>query len=148
MELLSLLLQFIVDLAWPIATLTVAWIFRKEIKGAIRQLEGLEAGQVKVNLANVAKAEVIRAETQSNEVIAKRFLEQKVVDDRELRILRGLVGETNGRSLNDYRRSGFYRPALDSLLAKHLIENIHHKFHLTQLGTEVVTAHLRAILNL
>ncbi|UIE37330.1 hypothetical protein [Leptodesmis sichuanensis] len=43
---------------------------------------------------------------------------------RELRLLRALVGEDQGRDLQVYVRSGYYRPALENLQGKGLVKSM------------------------
>lgn len=142
------LLNFLAGLAWPVTTLVLARAFSDEIKGVIQRISGVEAGQVKINLDSVVKAKEIRADTPTDEDTAKEYLKENIVDVRELRILRSLVGEIGGRSLHNYRRSGYYRPALDSLIAKDLVNDIQKKYYLTSLGKKVVAEHLRKVLSI
>jgi predicted transcriptional regulator len=65
-----------------------------------------------------------------------------ITDKDELRILRALVTEIEGRDLNIYKNSSFYRPALDSLLNQELIRQKGDKYYLTETGEAVVRKHL------
>lgn len=65
-----------------------------------------------------------------------------VTDKDELRILRALLTEVEGRGLNVYKNSSFYRPAFDSLLKQELIRHKGDKYYLTQTGEAVVKKHI------
>ncbi|BAZ48521.1 hypothetical protein NIES4103_11290 [Nostoc sp. NIES-4103] len=65
-----------------------------------------------------------------------------VINKDELRILRALVTEVEGRSLNVYKNSSFYRPALDTLLNQELIRQKGDKYYLTEVGEAVARKHL------
>lgn len=65
-----------------------------------------------------------------------------VADKDELRILRALITETEGRGLEIYKSSSFYRSALDSLNERGLIRQKGDKYYLTETGEKVVRKHL------
>jgi repressor of nif and glnA expression len=76
----------------------------------------------------------------------RQYLESKslpvVADKDELRILRALITETEGRGLEIYKSSSFYRSALDSLNERGLIRQKGDKYYLTETGEKVVRKHL------
>ena len=81
----------------------------------------------------------------------KQYRENKTLPvvnlSSEWRILRALVNEDDGRKLNVYRGSDFYKKAILSLLDKNLIyEDDLGKLFLTAKGKQVVKKHLREFL--
>jgi coproporphyrinogen III oxidase-like Fe-S oxidoreductase len=76
----------------------------------------------------------------------RQYLESKnlpvVTDKDELRILRALITETEGRGLEIYKSSSFYHPALNSLKERGLIRHKGDKYYLTETGEAVVRKHL------
>jgi hypothetical protein len=77
--------------------------------------------------------------------ITKRIIEDAVIDEREFRILRALLGETEGRSMYSYQ-SSYYKPALDSVMNKALVTRNGEKFRLTQKGIEMLRNKLLPLL--
>jgi hypothetical protein len=66
----------------------------------------------------------------------------------EWRILRALINEDNGRKLEIYQASEFYKKAIQTLLNKNLIYSDEvGKFFLTPLGRQVVKKHLKKFIN-
>jgi hypothetical protein len=76
----------------------------------------------------------------------KQYLELNslptVTSKDELRILRALVTELEGRGLEIYKGSSFYRSALDSLKEQSLIRQKGEKYYLTEVGEKIVRKHL------
>jgi hypothetical protein len=76
----------------------------------------------------------------------KQYSESKnlpvVADGAELRILRALATEKQGRALELYKNSSFYRETLKSLENSGLIQQKRGKYYLTEIGEKVVRKHL------
>jgi len=73
-------------------------------------------------------------------------MEEAIVDERESRILRGLLGEKAGRLMVNYQRPP-YRQALDALLRKGWVVRYDDgKFALTAIGMKAVASSLRPLL--
>lgn len=143
-EFIGVLFKLLGDLAWPVVVLIVVFTFRRQISSLVERTREFEAGpaKFKIDPAKVEKAREISEQVPSQEEAAKQLLEQ-ALEDRELRILRGLIGEPAGRDLNIYKRSDYYRPALDSLALKNLVYQQGGKYFLTSLGTEVVKQYMK-----
>lgn len=64
------------------------------------------------------------------------------LDIRELRILRALFGEPNGRLLEAYKDS-YYRPALNAVTKKGWVKQIQGRVYMTTEGAEFCRAYLK-----
>jgi hypothetical protein len=62
---------------------------------------------------------------------------------RELRLLRALVGEDQGRDLKVYVKSDYYRPALENLQDKGLVKSTNGTYHLTNKGNTYTRSYLK-----
>lgn len=136
-------------IAWPVVTVIIFAIFfltfQKQIGNFIERIQEFEfsSTKVKADPNKIKKVDEIRQKTASNQEAAEQLLESKVLEVSELRILRGLVGESEGRYFYSYRRNDYYRPAFDSLAAKGLIlRQENNKYFLQPLGKEVVKLHV------
>lgn len=149
-EFIESLFELLGDLAWPVVMLIIFVAFRRQIGDLIDRIREFEAGstKIKADLNKIETAKEISQKNLSNEEAAKQLLEEKALEDRELRILRALVGEPGGRHFYAYKRDDYYRPALDSLAVKSLIFKQGNKYLLTPLGTEVVKLHVAKSLGL
>ncbi len=149
-EFIESLFELLGDLAWPVVILIFFVTFQEQIGNLINGIREFEAGptKFKVDSRGIEKAKEISQKNLSNQEAAKQLLEEQVLEDRELRILRALVGEPEGRHFYAYKRNDYYRPALDSLAYKGLIFKQENKYLLTPLGTEVVKLHVAKSLGL
>jgi hypothetical protein len=68
----------------------------------------------------------------------------KVVDIRELRILRALFGEPNGRLLESYQAI-HYKAALKATLSKRWVKRIEGRYYLTPEGVRICREYLREL---
>jgi hypothetical protein len=68
------------------------------------------------------------------------------VDIRELRILRGLFGERNGRLLEAYH-DRHYGPSLKAVIRKGWVKEIEGRYYMTGRGAEFCGAYLREVLS-
>jgi hypothetical protein len=69
----------------------------------------------------------------------------ETLEIRKLRLLRALVGEDEGRDLNIYLQSDFYRPALESLKTDGFVKSIGKTYHLTEKGNEYTRGYLKRL---
>ena len=82
--------------------------------------------------------------------VARRIMQEAVVivDRRERRVLRALLDENKGRRINAYRRSNYYRPAINSLLAEGHIRRLEDgRYVLTNTGMDAIKGFLMPILS-
>jgi hypothetical protein len=68
----------------------------------------------------------------------------KLVDIRELRILRALFGEPNGRLLDGYLTQ-YYKASLQAALEKGWIKQIEKRYYMTYEGARVCREYLREL---
>jgi hypothetical protein len=86
-----------------------------------------------------------RKENAPASAVAERIVEAAtILDKREARILRALLDD-DGRKIYSYQ-SDYYRPALESLLAKGYIGRVDKGFTLTQEGRRVTKEYLQGVL--
>jgi hypothetical protein len=69
----------------------------------------------------------------------------ETLEIRKLRLLRALVGEDEGRDLNIYLQSDFYRPALENLETDGFVKSIGKTYHLTEKGNEYTRGYLKRL---
>ena len=136
-------------LAWPLVIVVVFLALRTKLSALIdrtREFEGPADMKIKLDPTQVERIvdEGKKQDTPAS-VVAHRIITQAVVDGRELRILRALIGEDEGRSMYSYQ-SPHYRPALEALIGKGLIQRRGGKYLLTDIGLQVVAEHLEPIL--
>jgi hypothetical protein len=124
-------------------------LLRRELSalfGRVREIEG--PGSLKVSLDTIKVAEIIREGRKENtppaDVAARIVQAATILDKREARILRALVDD-DGRAIYSYR-SDYYRPALESLLAKGYVQKVDKGFALTQEGRRVTKEYLSSML--
>jgi hypothetical protein len=84
------------------------------------------------------KQEEIPEEEVANQIVGSA----EVLDAAELRILRALFDEPEGRLISNYVRS--YPGALNSLLGKGQVQKTGNKYFLTPTGNEATIKYLRA----
>ena len=157
-EFIESLFELLGAIAWPVVTLiifvTFFLTFQEQIGDLVERIREFQAGSTAFKVdpikteQDIEKAKEISKKTSSEEEAAKQLLNEQVLEVAELRILRGLVGESGGRGFYSFRRNDYYRPAFDSLAAKNLIFKAGKKYFLTPLGTKVVKVHLTKVLEL
>ena len=125
--------------AWPAVVLVVAMLLRREIRalfGRVREIEGLGA---KVSLDPHKVEQIITQGRQENApaaAVAQRIVRAvTVLDKLETRILRALLDD-DGRAIYSYQ-TDYYRPALESLLAKGYVTKVDKGFALTPEGRRI-----------
>lgn len=64
----------------------------------------------------------------------------------EFRILRALLGESEGRYLDAFQKK-YYRPSLEATIAKGWVEQIGSRYFMTPKGLEVCETYLMQLLN-
>jgi hypothetical protein len=152
---LDLFVKLVGHLAYPIVILLIARTlikaFKPELSALITRIRKGEIGgfAFEADPIKLEKGlEITQQETASIQEKAQQLLEQ-AIEDRELRVMRGLVGETQGRTLDIYQKSDFYRPAITSLLAKGLIRlrQQNNTYVLTDLGKAVMRQHMTKALS-
>jgi hypothetical protein len=152
MELMSLAIQEITALigvlAWPVVALAVLLLLRREITllfGRVREIEG--AG-TKVTLDPNKVEQIItqgRKENSPSAAVAKRIVQSALIlDKREARILRALLDD-DGRAIYSYQ-TAYYRPFLESLMAKGYVRKFDKGFALTQEGQRITKEYLDRVL--
>jgi len=136
-------------LAWPVVALAVLVVLRREITalfGRVREIEG--AGGLKVSLDPNKVEQIIEQGRKDNSplaTVAKRIVQSAVVlDKREARILRALLDD-DGRAIFAYQTT-YYRPFLESLMAKRYVRKFDKGFALTQEGKRVTKEYLDRVL--
>jgi hypothetical protein len=68
----------------------------------------------------------------------------QAVDIRELRILRALFGEPEGRILEGYQEA-YYAPSLTALIKKGWVKRIEKRYYMTPKGAEFCRAYLKEV---
>lgn len=134
---------------WPAVVLVAVVLLRRELAGLfgrVREIEG--PGSLKVSLDPNKVEQIIaegRKENAPASAVAERIVEAAtILDKREARILRALLDD-DGRKIYSYQ-SDYYRPALESLLAKGYIGRVDKGFTLTQEGRRVTKEYLQGVL--
>lgn len=136
-------------LIWPLVLLTTIILLRRQLGGLfgrVREIEG--PGSLKVSLDAAAVEQIIaegRKENATPGAVAERIVKAvTVLDRREARILRALFDDA-GRAINNYQ-SDYYRPALESLVAKQFVHKVEKGFALTDEGQRVTTEYVLSVL--
>jgi hypothetical protein len=135
--------------AWPVVVLIAIVLLRRELAalfGRVREIEG--PGSLKVSLDTTKVEQIIaegRKENAPPSAIAERIVQAAtILDRREARIMRALLDD-DGRAMYNYQ-SDYYRPALESLLAKGYIQRVNKGFALTQEGRRVTREYIQGVL--
>ena len=134
--------------AWPIVALAVLFLLRHEITALFGRVREIEGGGTKVTL-DTSKVEKIitqgRNENSPIATVAKRIVQSALVlDKREARILRALFDD-DGRAIYSYQ-TDYYRPSLESLMAKGYVQKVGKGFALTNEGQRVTKEYLESVL--
>ncbi len=136
-------------LAWPVVVLVVLALLRGEIAarfGRVREIEG--PGDLKVSLDPNKVQQIIeqgRKENSPPAAVAERIVQSAtVLDKREARILRALLDD-DGRAIYSYQ-TAYYRPSLESLMAKGYVRKVDKGFALSQEGRRVTKEYVVGVL--
>ncbi|NEQ48656.1 MAG: hypothetical protein F6K11_00795 [Leptolyngbya sp. SIO3F4] len=151
-DIISSFFDLVGKIVWPLFCFCIVFVFKEEIKIVMRRVTSVSFGDKKIDIlptdkGKLLKATEIRKSVQGEKQQAQLLLDQGVFEPREFRILRSLVGD-DGRALNLYKDSGFYQPAIASLVKKGLIFDRQGKYYFTELGQEVMTIYLSAALKM
>ena len=145
-ELLQIITDLLKSLAWPVTIYVIIKIYEKEIRTLLNErFTGLQLGDISIDLSGVKKTENIVLNTESIEDAAKNILSQQLVNEKEKRIIRALIDETQGRGLYSYQKSDYYRESLASLSYKKLIELKDNKYFLTNIGQAVAKEYIHQL---
>lgn len=136
-------------LAWPVVVLVVLALLRTEIialVGRVREIEG--PGDLKVSLDPDKVQQIIeqgRKENSPPAAVAERIVQSATILDKlEARILRALLDD-DGRAIYSYQ-TAYYRPSLESLMAKGYVRKIDKGFALTLEGKRVTKEYILGVL--
>jgi ribosomal protein S19E (S16A) len=136
-------------IVWPVVVLVAIAVLRREVAGLfgrVRQIEG--PGSLKVSLDPNKVEQIIKEGRKENvppAAVAERIVRAAtILDKREARILRALLDD-DGRALYSYQ-TDYYRPALESLLAKGYVRKVDRGFALTQEGRRVTREYIQGVL--
>ena len=137
-------------LGWPVVVLVIVVLLRREISaifGRVREIEG--PGDIKVTLDPVKVEEIIEEGRRKNapaSSVAERIVQSATLTDkRETRIMRALLDD-DGRAIYSYQIP-YYRPALESLLAKGYVRKLDRGYALTQEGRRVTKEYVLGVLD-
>ena len=135
-------------LAWPVIALVFLLLMRREITALFGRVREIEGAGTKVSLDPNKVEQIIeqgRRENSPLATVAKRIVQSAVVlDRREARILRALLDD-DGRAIYSYQ-TAYYRPFLESLIAKGYVRKFEKGFALTQEGQRVTKEYLDRVL--
>ncbi|MEM7715423.1 MAG: hypothetical protein AAF349_17920 [Cyanobacteria bacterium P01_A01_bin.68] len=91
--------------------------------------------------------EAFKSSFPAKEEFSGKWVSGESVRIEDLRLLRSLLGESEGRYLTDERESNFYGPVLTGLVEKGLIAVDSDKYFLTQKGHKYTLSYLRWLRN-
>jgi hypothetical protein len=143
------LIKLVGVLSWPLTMLIILLLFKRQIIGITELIQRVEGpGGVKIFLNRERVETLIKEGTREN-IPAEQLAEQivssaEVKDTSELRILRALFDEEEGRLMANY--ANYYPRARKSLLDKGYIEKREKRYFLTKLGLEATQEYLRNML--
>ena len=141
------LIRIVGFLIWPVTLLVVLIIFRRPIIGITELIGSVEIpGGAKIVLDRKEVEKIIDDGKRKN-LPTKQLADQIVSsaeDNLELRVLRALYNEEDGRLIVNYER--YYQAAMKSLQNKGYIEKKNKKYFLTQSGLEATQKHLIGVL--
>lgn len=135
-------------LAWPIVALAVLLLLRHEITGLFGRVREIEGAGTKVTLDTSKVEQIItqgRNENSPIATVAKQIVQSALIlDKREARILRALLDD-EGRAIYSYQ-TDYYRPSLESLMARGYVQKFGKGFALTKEGQQVTKEYLESVL--
>lgn len=136
-------------LVWPATLLTILYLFRRQIVGMTELVQRVEGpGGVKIFLDRKRVEEIIKEGAKENTPagqIADRIVKAAEVKDfTELRILRALFDEDDGRLIVNYAKN--YTQAMKNLSEKGYIEKRDRKYFLTGAGLKATRQYLQSVL--
>jgi hypothetical protein len=141
------IIKIISVLIWPLSVLAILLIFRRPLISLTELVGSVEIpGGAKIVLDRTRVEKIIEEGAKKN-TPAKQVADQIVKsaeDHLELRILRALFNEEDGRFIGNYVK--YYPQAMNSLLSKGYIEKRDKKYVLTQSGTEATQKYLANLL--
>jgi hypothetical protein len=151
------LASLLVGLAWPFVTFVVALLYRAQITSALQRLRRVQGpggttaeleprGTLEERFEEILKSAQQRGLPQEKieERTARIF---EFGDSRKLRIIRAVLGESDGRAIISYRND-YYRPALESLVQSGYLElTLKNKYRLTQKGNRFASYYLPHLLS-
>jgi hypothetical protein len=132
---------------WPLTVLVALLIFKRPIIGLTELIGSVEIpGGAKILLDRKKVEKIIDEGTKKN--VPPRKLADQIVESAgnslELRVLRALFDEEDGRLVANYER--YYSEAMKSLLRKGYIEKRDKKYILTPSGLDATQRYLIDIL--
>jgi hypothetical protein len=142
-------IKLLAVLSWPLTLLIILILFKRQLIGIIELIQRVEGpAGVKIFLDRERVETIIKEGTREN-IPAEQLAEQivrsaEVKDSSELRILRALFDEEEGRLIANYEK--YYQTAMKSLLNKGYIEKRERNYFLTKPGLEATQNYLRNIL--
>jgi hypothetical protein len=136
-------------LSWPLTMLIILLLFKRQIIGITELIQRVEGpGGVKIILDRERVETIIKEGSRENlpaEQLAEQIVRSaEVKDTSELRVLRALFDEEEGRLLANYEK--YYPTAMKNLLNKGYIEKRDKRYFLTKLGLEATQDYIRNIL--
>lgn len=147
-SLLEIAAQVAVGFAWPVTILVIIYLFRGPIAAKLERVTtAVGPGGTRLDFELVQK---IVKEGQAQNLDATQItarIRQAVSNKDQLRILRALVDEENGRYLANYQ-TGNYKQAIDELIGKGYVRRGGSKYYLSESGFEAVRTHLMTALAL
>lgn len=135
-------------LAWPVVALAALFALRREITALFGRVREIEGAGAKLTLDPNKVEQIIEQGRKDNSplaAVAKRIVQSAVVlEKREARILRALLDD-DGRAIYSYQ-TDYYRPFLESLIAKGYVRKFEKGFALTPEGKRVTREYLERVL--
>src|SRR5215813_884785 len=124
------LIKMLTVLIWPLTVLVILLIFKRPIIGLTELIGSVEIpGGTKILLDRKKVEKIIEEGTKKN--IPARQLADQIVksaeDANELRILRALFNEEDGRKIINYEK--YYSQAIRSLVNKGFIEKRDKRYY-------------------
>ena len=128
--------------------LAVLLLLRHEITALFGRVREIEGGGTKLTLDPNKVEQIITEGRKDNSplaTVAKRIVQSALIlDKREARILRALLDD-DGRAINSYQ-TAYYRPFLESLIAKGYVRKFDKGFALTKQGQRITKEYLDRVL--
>jgi len=140
--------QVLAAFAWPLVVFLTVLLFRVPIAARLRDVKSVR-GPAGTGVDFELVQRIVKegqAENLGADEITQR-IQQAVSDKHQLRILRALLDEEDGRWLMHYQE-GDYKPAMEKLLRKGLVRRTGPKFYLTEPGFTALRSNLLPILKI